>query len=586
MADAPRVRALRLSPRRTPLLYVLSLLLVLGAVLGSFALLGRAERGLRADSHQLNVAGRQRMLSQRIAYQALLVVAAPGDADAGSATTALRATVQRMRHERAGLLHGDAALRLPSASARQAALLRGAAGSLGRELQVFWADAEVVADARDPAAVAAAIRRVDAAAEGGLLDDLDRVVSGLDAEAAIRVHRLHQLILAVGTGLVVVGAAVFLPLGQALRRERAALLAAQRASADNERYLAVLLDSLDTGVVTVDATGAPTIVNAAARRLLGVPGAATSVGTAPPGPLSTWRAKVYPQGGTEQLWGRRLPMLRALVEDRVPDTTMSVQLQGQSDREVLVHSRAIRTADGRLLGAVSATTDITAEREVQARLRASAAFHDAVLAATPDLVYVFDPRTGTNVWSSRTMLSMLGHTPEQVQVMGAALPARLLHAQDLVRVQAANLAMRDLPDGEVIQVRFRVLHADGGWRWLARRGTPFARDADGHVTQALGVARDVTDIVQAELRLEHAATHDPLTGLPNRALVAQRLRQALDRYAAGAGAVALLFCDLDGFKAINDRWGHAVGDEVLTTVGQRLRGAVRPHDTVARLGDC
>jgi diguanylate cyclase (GGDEF)-like protein len=90
---------------------------------------------------------------------------------------------------------------------------------------------------------------------------------------------------------------------------------------------------------------------------------------------------------------------------------------------------------------------------------------------------------------------------------------------------------------------------------------------------------------QAESRLRHQATHDLLTGLPNRAELLTRLDVALAREAAAARpAVVLLFCDLNGFKAVNDRLGHVAGDELLTEVGRRIRAGLRAGDTLARYG--
>jgi diguanylate cyclase (GGDEF)-like protein len=141
----------------------------------------------------------------------------------------------------------------------------------------------------------------------------------------------------------------------------------------------------------------------------------------------------------------------------------------------------------------------------------------------------------------------------------------------------------ELPDGEVVQTRTRVLRADGSYRVLSRCSTPFRRDADGKVVQSLTIARDITNEVQAEAQLQHAAMHDPLTGLPNRRLVADRLRTALHGTARG-GRLAVLFLDLDWFKRVNDAHGHAAGDVVLTVTAERLLRAVRPYDTVGRMG--
>jgi diguanylate cyclase (GGDEF)-like protein len=87
-----------------------------------------------------------------------------------------------------------------------------------------------------------------------------------------------------------------------------------------------------------------------------------------------------------------------------------------------------------------------------------------------------------------------------------------------------------------------------------------------------------------EAELAHQALHDPLTGLPNRALFADRLRLALSRLGRTQTRLAVLFLDLDGFKAINDSLGHGAGDQFLVEVAQRLRGVLRGGDTAARLG--
>jgi diguanylate cyclase (GGDEF)-like protein len=102
---------------------------------------------------------------------------------------------------------------------------------------------------------------------------------------------------------------------------------------------------------------------------------------------------------------------------------------------------------------------------------------------------------------------------------------------------------------------------------------------------AVRVGRVAQQRERAEQRLRHQATHDLLTGLPNRAELLTRLAAALDRErAAGRPSVVLLFCDLNGFKRVNDRLGHEAGDQLLTGVAERLRAGLRPGDTVARYG--
>jgi diguanylate cyclase (GGDEF)-like protein/PAS domain S-box-containing protein len=119
----------------------------------------------------------------------------------------------------------------------------------------------------------------------------------------------------------------------------------------------------------------------------------------------------------------------------------------------------------------------------------------------------------------------------------------------------------------------RYRHRDGSWRWLL-----WSARCDGDTWYA--AARDMTD----RMWLERQALHDPLTHLPNRLLLMDRTRQALSRLHRSKGVVALLFIDLDRFKAVNDTFGHEIGDQLLIAVSQRLEEMMRDSDTVARLG--
>jgi len=166
----------------------------------------------------------------------------------------------------------------------------------------------------------------------------------------------------------------------------------------------------------------------------------------------------------------------------------------------------------------------------------------------------------------------------------SSLAETMVHNDDLARLQSMDERALDLADGEVLEERYRVCHGDDGWRWLSRRIVPFRRDTVGVVTEVLGVLRDVTDLVVAEEKLSYDALHDSLTGLPNRALLLDRLTAALVRSERQGREIAVLFCDLDGFKQVNDTSGHAAGDAVLIETAERLRKVVREGDTVARVG--
>jgi diguanylate cyclase (GGDEF)-like protein/PAS domain S-box-containing protein len=110
------------------------------------------------------------------------------------------------------------------------------------------------------------------------------------------------------------------------------------------------------------------------------------------------------------------------------------------------------------------------------------------------------------------------------------------------------------------------------------------KDASGRITGASKVARDITQRLESQARIQYLAHYDALTGLPNRTLLADRMEIALGNAARYSNKLALLFVDLDRFKLVNDSLGHEIGDKLLKAVAERMQGSVRHTDTVSRLG--
>lgn len=108
--------------------------------------------------------------------------------------------------------------------------------------------------------------------------------------------------------------------------------------------------------------------------------------------------------------------------------------------------------------------------------------------------------------------------------------------------------------------------------------------SDGRIESITAIARDITDLKAAQVKLQALATHDYLTGLENRVLLYTRLEQALARLSRYGHPVAMMYIDLDEFKAVNDRMGHHVGDQVLMAVADRIHSVIRVTDSAARLG--
>ncbi len=161
--------------------------------------------------------------------------------------------------------------------------------------------------------------------------------------------------------------------------------------------------------------------------------------------------------------------------------------------------------------------------------------------------------------------------------------ARAWVAQVHVDDRAAVLAHMDSPEPVDFQIDFRLCPPGHEMRYVAMR-VYVVRDVTGRSMRRAGVIQDVTERKAQEARIEHLAYHDSLTGLPNRAMLMDRLGQALSQAQRLDQQVAVLFIDLDRFKLVNDSLGHPVGDQLLQEIARRLRATLRDNDTVARVG--
>jgi len=130
----------------------------------------------------------------------------------------------------------------------------------------------------------------------------------------------------------------------------------------------------------------------------------------------------------------------------------------------------------------------------------------------------------------------------------------------------------------------RLLRKDGSAIWVQDRGRIVERDADGKPTRVIGSFTDISLQKEHQNHLEHVAHFDALTGLPNRVLLADRMHQAMVLAKRRAQKLVVAYLDLDGFKVVNDRYGHDVGDQLLTSLAAHFRSALREGDTMARLG--
>ncbi|HEX7134452.1 MAG TPA: PAS domain S-box protein [Iamia sp.] len=247
--------------------------------------------------------------------------------------------------------------------------------------------------------------------------------------------------------------------------------------------------------------------------------------------------------------------------------------------EVWAHLNVVlvRDGDGAPSHFLVQMLDVSDEHVATASLAASEARFTAMVEHGSDLIAIIDP-AGELVYASPAYRTVLGYDP-------ATLTGRPLHEdvhpEDRDGIMELGATLSEIPGGSVT-AQFRFAHADGSWRWV--EATMTNRLDDPAVAGFVINTRDVTDRVLALELAAHRAAHDALTGLPNRALLEDRMSHAEGVAARHGEQLAALYVDVDHFKDVNDTFGHRTGDLVLTEVADRLRRVARDDDTVARLG--
>ena len=206
----------------------------------------------------------------------------------------------------------------------------------------------------------------------------------------------------------------------------------------------------------------------------------------------------------------------------------------------------------------------------------SESYYRGLVERSNDMILTMD-LGGLVTVANRGTERLLGYSPEEL--VGTNITDYLAPCE-LERAHA--LFARSATSTDVLKEEFEHVAKDG--RSVFVDVSARAIWVDGQVVGLEGIARDVTDRHTLQEELAYQALHDPLTGLPNRTLFADRLSQALAGAKRRSSGAAVMLLDLDGFKLINDSFGHDVGDEVLVTVALALSRELRANESVARLG--
>ena len=218
--------------------------------------------------------------------------------------------------------------------------------------------------------------------------------------------------------------------------------------------------------------------------------------------------------------------------------------------------------------------DVTEELRARRRLRQSEKKYRSLFEASQDAIYL-TRADGTIEEMNPAGRDLLGYTQEEF---------RNMNAREIYRDPSERERFRRAIAGEGSVESFEVdLVTKAGEVRHCELAASTRIDESGEIIGYQGIIRDVTERKRFEERLEWQAMHDPLTDLANRTLLWDRLEQAVARSARGQETIAVVFMDLDRFKAVNDCLGHAAGDQLLVETARRIRGCLRRTDTAARV---
>ncbi|MFN8146286.1 MAG: PAS domain S-box protein [Candidatus Nanopelagicales bacterium] len=247
-------------------------------------------------------------------------------------------------------------------------------------------------------------------------------------------------------------------------------------------------------------------------------------------------------------------------------------------RWMTVVSRPLVNDDGLTTGAVVGMRDVHDLVVAQRAAEESETRYRLLAEHSSDVIFLSNERTDLE-WVSPSSRDTLGWDSEQLTGRRAV---EFIHPDELAMLR--RNVTESTQSGATIRVRYRWVRPDGSYRWMEALGRPFVDESTGENRRVVQL-RDVHDQMLAERELSRRARYDELTHLLSRGEILRRLGERLADRRARAGSVAILYCDLDGLKGINDNLGHAAGDRLIQASAERIRGCVRADDLVGHRHD-
>ena len=337
-------------------------------------------------------------------------------------------------------------------------------------------------------------------------------------------------------------------------------LRAERGIRESRERLLSIMDNSTSMISLKDLAGRYEFINRQFEKIFGVNSADV---------IGKTDGQVFSGRAADNFRGKELEVIRR----QEPVESEDVLQRAQGNRHMLSIRFPLFSVDNVIQGVCTQSTDITDRKHAEEQLRLAARVFDRA----GEGIVVTDPKQKI-LTVNDAFTKVTGYTAEEVIGKGPSMLASGRH------------------DKEFYQEMWEVLQAKGWWQgeiWNRRKAGEMypewltinsVHDSEGKLTNYVGIFSDITVVKESQRRVEFLATHDELTGLPNRALFIDRMRQAIARSGRNNGIFAVLFVDLDNFKVVNDSLGHAAGDELLKVVAKLMRDCIRAADTVARFG--
>lgn len=357
-------------------------------------------------------------------------------------------------------------------------------------------------------------------------------------------------------------------------RDITARRAAEEAARTSTAALEVTLESMSQGIVQFDARGRVTVYNHRVLELLDIP---ESVLAQHPTLLELTRYQSERgdfDSGAEEAAAALQKFIESGEHSDLPDVYVRRSRSGR-----ILEVRTRRLSNGTWVRTFTDVTDyVRANESLQAERQRLAQILEGTQAGT----WEWDVRTNHIAINAR-WAALVGYPLEEMQPLTRERFQQLQHPEDQERMRERWEAHQS-GRAERYECDLRLRHRAGHWVWVLSRGRIVHAEGTGEPRLVAGTTVDISELKHAEGQLRTLAQHDMLTGLANRTLLSDRLQRAMAAARREGRRVALLFIDLDKFKPINDRLGHAVGDALLRAVATRMLGCVREADSVARIG--